>query len=84
MTANGGLWRCPVRLDGLVPPPPDIGGVDSLQALLLALRVAHQELVHVESAGAKLLSLGEAPDDPESRFDLRSYFGGLGTGSHSV
>ena len=47
-------WRCPVRLDGLVPPLPDIGGEDTLQALLLALRVAHRELAQVEATGAKL------------------------------
>jgi hypothetical protein len=69
-------WRCPVRLDGLVSHMPDIGGEDSLQALLLALRVAHQQLAQAEATGARLLLVGEEPDDPESGFDLKSYFGG--------
>ena len=73
-------WRCPVRLDGLVPHLPDIGGEDSLQALLLALRVAHQQLAQAEANGAKLLNAAEEPGR-ESGFDLRSYFGGLGTSS---
>ena len=77
-------WRCPVRLDGLARPLPDIGGDDSLQALLLALRLAHQELARAEANGARLLCVGEEPDDPESRFDLKVYFGGLGTGSSSA
>jgi hypothetical protein len=55
---------------------PDIGGEDSLQALLLALRVAHQQLAQAEATGARLLLVGEEPDDPESGFDLKSYFGG--------
>lgn len=77
-------WRCPVRLEGLVPPLQDIAGYDSLQALLLALRIAHQELARVEASGARLLSVGEQADDPDSRFDLKVYFGGLGTGSSSA
>ena len=76
-------WRCPVRLDGLVSPMPDIGGDDSLQALLLALRVAHQQLAQAEAAGAKLLTVGGEPEDRDSGFDLKSYFGGLGTGSNT-
>ena len=76
-------WRCPVRLDGLVSRVPDIGGEDSLQALLLALRLAHQQLAQAEATGARLLSVGEEPGDRDSGFDLKSYFGGLGTGSNT-
>ena len=76
-------WRCPVRLDGLVSHLPDIAGEDSPQALLLALRVAHQQLAQAEATGAKLMSVGDEPDNPESGFDLKSYFGGLGTGSNT-
>jgi hypothetical protein len=74
-------WHCPVRLDGLFPRLPDIGGETSLQALLLALRLMHQQLAHLEARGAKLLSPGEDPADPDSGFELESYFGGLGNGS---
>jgi hypothetical protein len=69
-------WRCPVRLDGLVSHLPDIAGEDSLQALLLALRVAHQQLAQAEARGARFLSVGKEPEDPDSGFDLKSYFGG--------
>jgi hypothetical protein len=74
-------WHCPVRLDGLFPRLSDIGGETSLQALLLALRLMHQQLAHLEARGAKLLSPGEDPEDPDSGFELESYFGGLGNGS---
>ena len=76
-------WRCPVRLDGMFARLADIAGEDSLQALLLALRLAHQQLAYAEAKGAKLLFPGEEPDDPASGFDLESYFGGLGRDPNS-
>lgn len=76
--AHLGAWRCPVRLDGMFSRLADIAGEDSLQALLLALRLVHQQLAHAEAQGAKLLSPGGRPEDPGCRFDLDSYFGGLG------
>jgi hypothetical protein len=78
---QAGAWQCPVRLDGLFPRLADIAGETSLQALLLALRLMHQQLAHVEAKGAKLLSPGEDVEDPDSGFELKSYFGGLGDGS---
>ena len=74
-------WQCPVRLDGLFPRLADIAGETSLQALLLALRLMHQQLAHVEAKGAKLFSPGEDVQDPDSGFELKSYFGGLGDDS---
>jgi hypothetical protein len=74
-------WCCPVRLENLFPRLADIAGETSLQALLLALRLMHQQLAHVEAKGARLLSPGEDAEDPDSGFELESYFGGLGSGS---
>jgi hypothetical protein len=68
-------WRCPVTLQGLARQPPDIAGEDSLQALLLALRLAHYELAGVRSRGARLVQAGADPHDPEEGFDLEPYFG---------
>jgi hypothetical protein len=48
-TAAGKDWRCPIQITGLGRrhPPPGIG-VDSLQALVNALKIVH---AHIEVAG---------------------------------
>jgi hypothetical protein len=68
-------WRCPVSLQGLSRQPPDLGGEDSLQALLLALRFAHYELGGAILRGGRLLYPGADPSDPDATFDLETYFG---------
>jgi hypothetical protein len=46
-------WACPLALDGLHNPMVDIRGVDSLQSLLLAIRMTRSFLKHfIESGGS--------------------------------
>lgn len=58
---NGFDWRCPVRITiGSEATVRSIVGVDSLQALQLAVDFARSELVLLlEQPGATLLYLGE-------------------------
>src|SRR4026207_343556 len=66
-------WRCPVSLEGLSSKLPDVTGEDALQALLLALQLAHNELAGAEAGGAGSLNHGR-PDDRSEVFELSHYF----------
>jgi hypothetical protein len=71
---NTDAWRCPLSLQGLSPEHSDVAGNDALQALLLALRLAHYELAGAAASGARLLHPGADPNDPDEIFDLGQYF----------
>lgn len=47
-------WKCPVSVQGLHPQLPDISGVDSLQSLCLAIRLAF-DLLHAFRENGGLL-----------------------------
>jgi hypothetical protein len=51
---NGKRWACPVFLDGLDRRGPDIRGVDSLQALTLAIYFAKNTLQSFVERGLML------------------------------
>ena len=48
-------WRCSVSVTPFLHRSFDIGGYDSLQALTLAISLAHQQLVDFVQAGGRLL-----------------------------
>lgn len=51
---SGGGWRAPVQLKGLEDRVHDIAGMDSWQALSLAMRFAGARLGHFVDSGWKL------------------------------
>lgn len=74
-TASG-QWACPVDTGGLYNHLPDIVGVDSLQALCLALSLIRKLLEHFLDAGGTILDT-----DNRSKCDmsgLAATFGGIG------
>jgi hypothetical protein len=50
-----GSYRCPVRFEGWGDQPPDIFGVDSLQALLLAVTCMNSVLRNFIYRGGRVL-----------------------------
>src|SRR5712691_9104296 len=50
-----GDWVCPVEIAGLHGRLKDIVGTDSLQALSLAIRLAHDLLTSFVAAGGRIL-----------------------------
>ena len=55
-------WACPVALDGLYKDLHDQYGIDSLQSLNLAIRLARQLLSYLEEDGGRFfLEEGSAP-----------------------
>ena len=68
-----GDWRCPVALDGLEKRIPDVAGVDSFQALMLARRLALTLLQDRKKDGARF---HEAHEDFEVEIE-RVFDGGL-------
>ena len=48
---SGSEWACPVALDGLYKDLHDQHGIDSLQSLNLAMRLAQQLLSNLEEDG---------------------------------
>src|SRR4051812_29134667 len=64
-----GCWRCPVTLDGLHTRLVPAAGVDSLQALCLAIALVHSRLRHLVEDGGRLLIPGT-----EGEFPLDAYF----------
>ena len=68
--ADGSCWRCPVELEGHRGRYPDITGVDSLQALCLALALLRSELQDLETRGIRVLDAES--DEP---WDLDAVFG---------
>jgi hypothetical protein len=63
--------QCVLRLEGLHDLGRPISGSDTLQALLLALRLAAKLLAAFEEDGGSVLHPTGEP------FDLEPYFGGL-------
>jgi len=71
-----GDWACPVELSGLYGRHPDVPGVDSVQALCLALSFLRTELERFLEDGGKILD----PEDRSvwSRQGIATTFGGVG------
>ena len=67
--------RCSVGLDGLHERLHPISGTDTLQALLLAVRLLGKLLCDFEQKGGRVLLADGAP------VDLRAYFGSLFDGA---
>jgi hypothetical protein len=71
---HNGHWQCPLRIDGLPQPFPDIAGDSSLQSLALAIDLAVNSLIDEIRAGSNLhlSESGEGPPLSESQV-LRAY-----------
>ena len=52
-----GFWRTPVRISGFGDPSPEIYGMDSMQALYLALGKIRKELASLAGSGNRLSDL---------------------------
>ena len=52
----GDAWACPYVLEGAFEQGPDIVGVDSVQALSLALYGLYHDLIRLLSDGGRLLN----------------------------
>lgn len=71
---EGGLWACPVEVAGVFPRGADIRGVDSMQAMNLALSHAWKRVHHfVELGGTVLDRDGHAYTADELRMRQGSY-----------
>lgn len=66
--ANDLDWACPVKVEGMEWPFPDMHGVDSLQALTLALYLARQSLEDFLQKGGSLFWPEGEPATLESIF----------------
>jgi hypothetical protein len=64
-------WACPVAVDGIDSSLADQHGIDSWQALLLAISLVRSRLEHFIETGGKLYWR----DDPSTEVDLRDVFG---------
>ncbi|HEX9626238.1 MAG TPA: hypothetical protein VGA00_04810 [Acidiferrobacterales bacterium] len=64
-----GEWACPVSLTGLQEQLSDVHGVDSLQALLLAIGLARKLLGYIIDDGGRILW-----PDSDSPVDLDTLF----------
>ena len=67
--------RCPLILDGLETFPPQIAGASTLQAMLLAIRLAGKRLHHFRARGGRVEYPGEGEEGGE--VDLEPLFGSL-------
>lgn len=65
--------RCPLVLDGLETFPPQIAGGSTLQALLLAARLAGRRLQDFRARGGRI----EYPGREGDEVDLEALFGSL-------
>ena len=65
---SGQSYRCPVKFTGWGTSPPDIGGSDSLQALLLAVALVYSILSDFVSHGGCVVYPGT-----DSEYDLRGF-----------
>ena len=65
--------RCPLVLEGLETFPPQIAGASTLQAMLLAIRLAAKRLHHFRARGGRV----EYPGEEGGEVDLESLFGSL-------
>jgi hypothetical protein len=68
---NDVSWACPVTLDGVDPQLADMHGIDSWQALLLAISLVRSRLEHFLETGGKLYW----PDDPLVEVGMGDVFG---------
>lgn len=62
-------WACPVALEGLQPKVPDMHGVDSFQALMLAQKLLLQLMSGVIEDGGSFRD-----DEDDSPVDLAKLF----------
>lgn len=69
---NDVSWACPVAVDGIDRKLADMHGIDSWQALLLAISLVRSRLEHFLETGGKLYW----PDNPSLEVTLRDIFGG--------
>ena len=68
-----GEWACPVELQGFERRHPDTRGVDSLQALALAIRLARKRVEDFLAKGGKVLHVDGTEYPPDA---LWAGFGG--------
>ena len=66
---DGERWACPVSLEGLDRRGPDIRGIDSLQALTLAIHFAKSALQTFVEQGVMLYWPDGTPTSVEHVFD---------------
>lgn len=64
-SADGFEWKCSLQMDEFLPKQMDISGVDSLQALSLAIRLVRHRLVDFVEDGGQLF-WPDQPDEPTS------------------
>jgi hypothetical protein len=69
-----GGWSCPVGLVGLDLRLPDISGINSLQALALALGLIHARLSSWFERGGKVFICRDDGSVFEKPFSLSDYF----------
>jgi hypothetical protein len=68
---NDVSWACPVAVDGVDRQLADMHGIDSWQALLLAIGLVRSRLEHFLETGGKLYWR----DEPSIEITLRDIFG---------
>lgn len=68
---NDVSWACPVAVDGVDTRLADMHGIDSWQALLLAISLVRSRLEHFREIGGKLYW----PEEPSREITLRDIFG---------
>jgi len=67
---NDVSWACPVAVEGVDEKLADMHGIDSWQALMLAVSLARSRLEDFLEKGGKLYW----PDDPALELPLRNIF----------
>ena len=78
-------WRCHVSLDGLRDGLGSVHGVDSMQALSLALGLAANLLRQFVARGGRLTYADpESMSVEEGEWPLESYFGWLGNSARDT
>ena len=56
--ATNASWACPLTLEGLHKKLPDIHGIDSLQAIELAMKLAADLVCSFAEKGGKIFGVG--------------------------
>jgi hypothetical protein len=69
-------WACPVEIRGFEPRYPDMRGVDSVQALCLALAAARARIEDFIDKGGRVLDVGD-----RSEWDRRALMAAFGATS---
>jgi hypothetical protein len=67
---NDVSWACPIAVEGIDNELADMHGIDSWQALLLAVSLARSRLEHFLETGGRLYW----PDEPATEMSLRDVF----------